>query len=124
MSDGDIEEDVVPIPKYCYELAKTSLTGNSYWPRPSITQALSNIEMISDKYSSPIEREDCSDDEIDDPVQHPGEPYTEPCDILDMHAEDANRMSNFLKANYIRRFIDVSQFPICHFDNFLFQQKM
>ena len=72
----------------------------------------------------PIEREDCSDAKIDDPVQYPGEPYTEPCDILDMHAEDANRMSNFLKANYIRRFIDVSQFLICHFDNFLFQQKM
>ena len=64
--------------------------------------------MLSDKYSAPYNRENCSDDEIEDPVQHSGEEYTEPSDILDMFPEDANRLSNFLKSNYVRRFIDVS----------------
>ena len=89
-------------------MAQTSLTVNSYWPRPSLTQALSHIEMFSDKYS-PMDRGDMSDDEIDDPVPHEGEPYTQPADILDMYPEDAERLSNYLKANYIRKFVDVSE---------------
>lgn len=90
-------------------MAQTSLTGNSYWSRPSLTQALSHIEMFSDKYSSPMDREDMTDNEIEDPVPHEGEPYTQPADILDMYPEDAERLSNYLKANSIRKLVDVSE---------------
>ena len=89
------------------EISKTSLVGNSCWPRPSLDQTLEIIETLGEEFSQELAREDVSDDEIDMPVQH--KVLTKASDILDINDVDvATKMENFLKANYIRKFVHVS----------------
>ena len=102
------------------EISKTSLVGNSYWPRPSLDQTLEVIETLGEEFSQELPREDVSDDEIEMPVQHK-EVLTKASDILDINDVDvATRMENFLKANYIRKFVHVSLTIRLFFSLFIF----
>ena len=70
-------------------------------------QTLEIIETLGEEFSQELAREDVSDDEIDMPVQH--KVLTKASDILDINDVDvATKMENFLKANYIRKFVHVS----------------
>ena len=88
------------------EISKPSLAGNSYWPRPSLDETYEVIKTLGEEFSQELTREDVSDDEIEMPVQHK-EVLTKVSDILDINDVDT-RMENFLKANYIRKFVHVS----------------
>ena len=103
-----MHEDVPHLPQEVLEISKTSLVGNSYWPRPSLDQTLEVIETLADQFCEELTREDVSNDEIEMPVQHK-EVLTKASHILDINDVDvATRMENFLKANYIRKFVHVN----------------
>ena len=64
--------------------------------------------MLPEKFKGTLDSTDQSDDEIEEPIQHTGPAYRDAPDVLGLEPETATRMSNFLKANYIREFVDVS----------------
>ena len=109
-SDAPSHEDLIRIPVEVYNFSKTSLSGNSLWPRPSLQQTMAALEMIPPEHSQDLDRQDVSDDEIEDPKPNE-QPLTKTSEILDLNDEDvASRLENFLKANYIRNFVDVGKF--------------
>ena len=68
------------------------------------------LEMIPPEHSQDLDRQDVSDDEIEDPKPNE-QPLTKTSEILDLNDEDvASRLEIFLKANYIRNFVDVGKF--------------
>ena len=104
-------------------MSKTSLVGNSCWPRPSLDQTLEAIESLPEEFCHELTRDDVSDDEIEMPVQH--QVLTQAAEILDINDSDvAIRMENFLKANYIRKFVHVSLTNSPFFLFFFLQSKI
>ena len=100
-SDAPSHEDLIRIPVEVFNLSKISLSGNSCWPRPSLQQTLAALEMIPPEHSQDLDREDVSDDEIEDPKPNE-QPLTKTSVILDLNDEDvASRLENFLKATIL-----------------------